>query len=62
MLTNAYVMKCKIDLEEGVKKKYLMSQHDFRKHVEIAWMNPEEFKIDYGVEISGMKSKKKNGR
>ena len=59
MLTNAYVMKCKIDLEEGVEKKDLMSQYKFRKLVAIAWINPEEFKRDYGVEISGMKRKRK---
>ena len=44
MLTNVYVMKCKIDLEEGVDKKDLMSQYEFRKIVAIALINPEEFK------------------
>ena len=59
MLTNAYVMKCKIDLEEGVEKKDLMSQYEFWKLVAIEWINPKEFKRDYGVELSGMKRKRK---
>ena len=59
-LTNAYIMKCNIDLKCGVLKKDLMSQHDFRKHVALAWINPEEYEGDLGAtkEIYARKKRK----
>ena len=52
MLTNAYVMKCKVDMECGVDKKDLMSQHDFRKDVAEAWINPAEYAKEKGLEMT----------
>ena len=48
-LTNAYVMKCKVDLQCGVSKKDLMTHHNFRKDVALAWINPKEHYEEKGV-------------
>ena len=59
MLTNAYIMKCNVDLQCGVSKENLMSQHDFRKHVALYWINPEEYKRENGVVIEVNTRKRK---
>ena len=33
MITNAYVIYLHVNLENGIRKKYLLSHHDFRKAV-----------------------------
>ena len=42
MITNAYVIYLHVNLENGMKKKDLLSHHDFRKVVALAWINPSE--------------------
>ena len=44
MLTNAYIMYMKVNMEEyGVAKKDLMTHHDFRKAMALYWINPAEY-------------------
>ena len=44
MLTNAYIMYMKVNMEEyGVAKKYLMTHHDFRKTIALYWINSAEY-------------------
>ena len=44
MLTNAYVLYVKVNEEFGIPKRKLLSQHDFRKIIAIAWINKSYFK------------------
>ena len=44
MLTNAYIMYMKLNMEEyDVAKKYLMNRHNFRKAIALYWINPAEY-------------------
>ena len=53
MLTNAYIMYMKVNMEEyGVAKKDLMTHHDFRKAIALYWINPAE----YDQELKAKKS------
>ena len=47
LLTNAYVVYRKVLLEEGVDKKNLLSQYQFRKEIALYWINPSLFEQDY---------------
>ena len=47
LLTNAYVVYRKVLLEEGVDKKNLLSQYQFRKEIALYWINPSLFQRDY---------------
>ncbi len=46
MLTNAYVSYLKVNEEEGVPKKQLLSHHDFQKAVALYWINPQQYHLD----------------
>ena len=59
MLTNAYIMKCKVDMECGVDEKDLMSQHDFRKDVAEAWINPAEYAKEKGLKMTVTTNRKR---
>ena len=41
ILVNAYIVYMKVNLQAGKKKYELLSQHDFRMKVTMAWINPE---------------------
>ena len=44
MLTNAYIMYMKVNMEEyGVAKKDLMTHHDFRKTIALYWIKPADY-------------------
>ena len=43
ILTNAYIVYKKVNEEFGVSKHKIMSQHDFRRQVAIAWINPKYY-------------------
>ena len=40
ILVNAYIFYRRVDLEAGVSKSDLLSQHNFRKQVAMAWISP----------------------
>ena len=42
MITNVYVIYLHVNLENRIIIKYLLSHHDFRKAVALAWINPRE--------------------
>ena len=51
MLTNAYVMYCKVNIEEyGVSKSELMSQREFRECICKYWINPIEYADEQRME------------
>ena len=43
MLVNAYIVYMKVNLAEGKNKSELLSQHDFRLQVAMAWISPEVY-------------------
>ena len=43
MLTNAYVMYCKVQLENGIQKKDVLTHLKFREAIALYWINPEEY-------------------
>ena len=44
MLTNAYIMYMKVNVEEYViAKRDLITHHDFRKAIALYWINPAEY-------------------
>ena len=45
LLTNSY----KINLLEGVDKKYLLSHYEFRKDIALFWINPDMYMEDKKV-------------
>ena len=60
MLTNAYIMYVKVNtLEYGVKKKDLMTHHEFRKAIALYWINPEEYQRDLKVANLAFKLRKR---
>ena len=40
-LVNAYIMYVNVNMLAGKEKKDLMSHHDFRKSIALAWINPD---------------------
>ena len=42
MINNAYVIYLHVNIENGIKNIYLLSHHDFRKAVTVAWINPRD--------------------
>ena len=42
MLTNTYVIKCNIDIANGVNKKNIILQHDFRDNSVLMLIKSEE--------------------
>lgn len=61
MLTNAYVMYSKLTLNIAIRKKDLLSHLEFREHIALYWINPEEFiqdKYDQEIIVSGFKRRR----
>ena len=61
MITNAYVIYLHVNLENGMKKAYLLSQHDFRKAVALAWINPSDQYEELPAPVSTRKRKSISG-
>ena len=49
LITNAYVVYLKINLLEGVDKKYLLLHYKFRKDIALFWINSDLYKEDMKV-------------
>ena len=49
-LVNAYIVYLKVNMAAGKKKGELLSQHDFRQQVAMAWISPEVY---WGTEKNG---------
>lgn len=60
ILVNAYIVYMKVNLQAGKKKYELLSQHDFRMKVAMAWINPEIYWVGEtnGPELSTWKKRK----
>ena len=43
ILVNAYILYIRLCEEEGIPKRYIMSHHDFRKKVAMAWINSDVY-------------------
>ena len=50
ILVNAYIVYRRVDLEAGVSKSDLLSQHNFRKQVVMTWISPN---IYWSTEMNG---------
>ena len=51
IIVNAYIVYRKVNLEAGVIKSDLLSHHNFRKQVAMAWISPN---IYWSTEINGL--------
>ena len=49
LLTNSYVVYLKINLLEGVDKKYLLLHYKFRKDIALFWINLDLYMGDNKV-------------
>ena len=49
-LVNAYIVYRRVSLKYGVSKSDLLSHHNFRKQVAMAWISPN---IDWYTEMNG---------
>ena len=60
ILVNAYIFYRRVDLEARVIKSNLLSQHNFRKQVVMAWISPNIYRSDdiNGPAISTWKKEK----
>ena len=56
MITNAYVIYLHVNIENVIKKD-LLSHHDFRESVALAWINPREQYEKIPAPVSTIKSK-----
>ena len=50
IFVNAYIVYRRVNLEAGVSKSNLLSQHNFRKQVAMAWIIPN---IYWSTEMNG---------
>ena len=55
ILVNAYIVYVRVCKSEDVKEKNILSHHDFRMKVAMAWINPDIYytnkKVDLGPHI-----------
>ena len=56
MLTNAYVTYLFVNMSQGIAKKDLLSQHEFRRDIIIMWINPEEYQENEKMKVSSVSS------
>ena len=61
ILSNADIVYMKVNLQAGKKKNELLSQHDFRMKVAMAWINPEIYFVGEtdGPAVSTWKKRKR---
>ena len=45
MMTNAYIIYLKVNEEYGLKKKDLLSHHDFQRAIALAWIGHDDNKL-----------------
>jgi hypothetical protein len=46
LITNSYIMYVKVNEEEGVQKKNMLSHHDYRRAIAVYLINPEEYEAE----------------